>query len=244
MRTGPLREEIARLEKAVERAKTKVTYSEREYERVGELYRKNLVAQHEYETAEQELNLDRKDLERAESDLRVLQAGNRPEKIREAEAEVERLRATREFLSGQIAKTIIRSPIPGVVATHRLRDKLGGHVDVGDEVCQIVDCAKMLLEMPVSERDVMDIGKGMKVKLKARAIPEKSFYGRVASVPPVAIDSNDRTVLIVTSEVDNAHHLLKPGMTGTAKIYCGKRAIIDLLTRKIIRFVRVEFWWW
>jgi hypothetical protein len=31
-------------------------------------------------------------------------------------------------------------------------------------------------------------------------------------------------------------------MTGKAKIYCGKRRIITLLTRRIIGFIRVEFW--
>jgi hypothetical protein len=54
----------------------------------------------------------------------------------------------------------------------------------------------------------------------------------------------ERTVL-VTTRLDNAAGLLKPDMTGTAKIYCGSQRVIDLVTRRLARFIRVEFWsWW
>ena len=36
--------------------------------------------------------------------------------------------------------------------------------------------------------------------------------------------------------------VLKPEMTGVAKIHAGRRRIIDLMTRRIIRWVRTEFW--
>ncbi len=39
--------------------------------------------------------------------------------------------------------------------------------------------------------------------------------------------------------------LLKPQMTGTAKIHCGERRVIALLSRRLVRYLRVEFWsWW
>ncbi len=244
LRKGPLEIEIDRLRKVVERSKMQVSYAEKEYERVGELYRKNLVSPNEYEKAQQELDLSRKDLERSEGDLRVLAVGNRPETIREAEAEMDRLRASQAYLAQQIERAEIRSPLAGIVSTHRLRDRLKEFLEIGDEICEIVSCGKMLLEMPVSEKDIVDVREGMPVKLKARSLPAAAFPGRVVSVPPVAVDRMNRTVLIVTAEVDNPQYVLKPGMTGAARIYCGKRSLIDLLTRKIIRFIRVEFWWW
>jgi hypothetical protein len=49
----------------------------------------------------------------------------------------------------------------------------------------------------------------------------------------------------VTTEIDNSAGLLKPGMTGVAKIYCGERRFIDLITRRLARTFKVEFWgWW
>ena len=35
---------------------------------------------------------------------------------------------------------------------------------------------------------------------------------------------------------------LKTGMTGKAKITCGSRSALELLTRRLARFIRVEFW--
>jgi len=177
LRKGPLEIEIERQRKLVDRATMQVSFAEKEHARVGELFRKNLVSSNEYETAEQNLSLSRKDLERSQADLRVLVAGNRSETIREAEAEVDRLRASLGFLSQQIARTDILSPIAGIVSTHRLKERLKEHLEIGDDICEIVSFGTMLLEMPVSEKDIVDVREGMPVKLKARSLPAMSFAG-------------------------------------------------------------------
>jgi hypothetical protein len=47
------------------------------------------------------------------------------------------------------------------------------------------------------------------------------------------------------TQIDNESLLLKPAMTGQAKIFGGERPIIDLITRRLAHTVRVEFWsWW
>jgi len=51
--------------------------------------------------------------------------------------------------------------------------------------------------------------------------------------------------IAITTEIDNSSLFLKPEMTGQAKISCGERRLLDLLTRRIARTVKVEFWsWW
>lgn len=86
------------------------------------------------------------------------------------------------------------------------------------------------------------------VLVKARAYPQETFYGTVTSIATKAMKQEEgrggRTVL-VTTELDDASLLLKPEMTGNAKIYGGERSLIDLATRRLARYVRVEFWsWW
>ncbi len=49
---------------------------------------------------------------------------------------------------------------------------------------------------------------------------------------------------MVTTEIDNPALLLKPEMTGQAKIVCGRRGLWQLITRRIVRTVKVEFWSW
>jgi hypothetical protein len=52
-------------------------------------------------------------------------------------------------------------------------------------------------------------------------------------------------VVRVMTDIDNKSGLLKPDMTGSAKIYGGPRRIFGLATRRIARSVRVEVWsWW
>jgi hypothetical protein len=61
---------------------------------------------------------------------------------------------------------------------------------------------------------------------------------------PTAASTGPRTIL-VTTEIANGSLMLKPGMTGEAKITCGTRRLIDLVTRRLARTVKVEFWsWW
>ena len=46
----------------------------------------------------------------------------------------------------------------------------------------------------------------------------------------------------VTTEIINPGLLLKPDMTGNGKIHAGERTIFGLITRRLVRYLRVEFW--
>ena len=113
-------------------------------------------------------------------------------------------------------------------------------------------------EIAVPEKEIGDVRVGQPVALEARALPEKSFFGRVAAIAPArANEEEDRwrgRVLRVTTLIDDADLLLKPEMTGNAKIYCGERRVVDLLTRRrvfdtvtrpLARLLRAGVWsWW
>jgi len=54
-----------------------------------------------------------------------------------------------------------------------------------------------------------------------------------------------RKVVRVTTEINNQALSLKPEMTGHAKVYCGERSVLELISRRLIRYLKVEFWsWW
>lgn len=70
----------------------------------------------------------------------------------------------------------------------------------------------------------------------------------MTAIVPVAAEEDEgrggRRILVPT-QIDNSSLVLKPEMTGNPKITCGKRRIIDLLTRRLARYIKVEFWsWW
>ncbi len=54
-----------------------------------------------------------------------------------------------------------------------------------------------------------------------------------------------RQVVRVNTEVENGDLALKPETTGYGKIYVGDRRLIEIVSRRLVRFLRVEFWsWW
>jgi Cu(I)/Ag(I) efflux system membrane fusion protein len=96
--------------------------------------------------------------------------------------------------------------------------------------------------MPVPENEIGDVRVGQPVVLKARSFPGRTFQGRVTAISPVATENPLEKVVTVRSEIENPDLLLRPGMSGNAKIIAGDRRIGELLTRRIVRLVRVEFW--
>jgi putative peptide zinc metalloprotease protein len=183
----------------------------------------------------------------ADGRLRVLLAGNRPEAIEAMAAEVSRLEARRAYLADQIRLTTIVTSGAGVVVTPKLAEKRGEHVVKGALIAEVFEVDRVLPEIVVSEKDIGDVAVGRPVILKARAYPGRSFSGRVKAVAPRAADSGgiERKVFRVTVELDDHSGLLKPEMTGNAKIVCGPRTVSSLLTRRLARYIRVEFWsWW
>ncbi len=78
--------------------------------------------------------------------------------------------------------------------------------------------------------------------MKLRSFPSLNIQGRVDFIAPVAQTVNGQQMVVVRSEVPNDDQLLKPDMTGVARIFCGERRLVDLASRRMIRWIRTEFW--
>jgi putative peptide zinc metalloprotease protein len=204
----------------------------------------------------------------AKGRLAKLRAGSRREEIEAQEATVVRLEAQKRYLEDQLRLTEIKSPIAGIVITpeRQLQELIGQHVNKGDLLAAVHRLDTVTAEIALSERDVGDVATGQRVAFKARAYPDVTFEGTVTSVAaavqtggasldvkavsgrapaPVPLEAGGDRVVLVTTEIENGPLLLKPDMTGRAKISCGDRSIFDVLTRRLARVIRVEFWsWW
>ncbi|MDH5535563.1 MAG: efflux RND transporter periplasmic adaptor subunit, partial [Betaproteobacteria bacterium] len=188
-----------------------------------------------------------KQLSESVGKLKLLLAGSRPEAIEATAAEVARLEAQRIYVAEQIRLTEVTSPISGIVTTPKLEEKLGQQVNKGDLVAEVYDLTSVIAEIAVPEKEISEVEVGYPVVLKARAFFKEDFEGRVVSIAPAVtkyetgISPLEKTIR-VTTRIDNPSLLLKPDMTGMAKVYCGQRRLIDILTRRLGRYLRVEFW--
>ncbi len=115
-------------------------------------------------------------------------------------------------------------------------------MEEGDVVCEIVNDEQVVLEMPVPEKEIDAIEIGYPVKFKVRGYPHRSFHAEVAEIAPIAAEGEKTSTILIRASVDNRDRILKPGMTGIAKIYCGWTVVAHVLSRDIIRFIRTEFW--
>lgn len=250
---------VKKAEAQIPIAKEQVDYATKNYERSKKMYDEKLLASMSLDQASRDMNLrqreligvqhdveeKRQQLQEAKRSLAKVVAGSRPEEIDAKRAEIEGLVAQEKQLEVESSYTAIRSPIDGVITTHFLKQKEKSYLQQGDVVCQVANTKKIITEIPVPEKEVGDVKIGYPVKLKANAYPNREFDGRVTQISDIADQgSQDVRVVMVRSEVDNPHLLLKPQMTGYAKIYCGKRTIGDLMSRRMVRFIRTEFWSW
>jgi multidrug resistance efflux pump len=248
LKAGPRAEEIALARTQVAKAEERLTFSRGHLERDKLLVEQKLISEKEFEETKELVALRGKELEEARERLKVLLAGSRPEEIEALEADIRRLNAHESHLQDQLNSLNVTSPIAGVITTHKLREKIGENVKRGDLIADVNAVKSVTVEIAVPEKEIADVKIGHKVVLKARAYPRTTFEGQVMAVAPVVTKQTDwqpeRTVL-VTTWLDNAAGLLKPEMTGNAKIYCGEQRMLELVTRRLVRYLRVEFWsWW
>ncbi len=248
LQAGPRREEIEVARTQMAKAQERVKYARQKLDALQGLLEDKAISRLQLQEAEEQVAVRGKEVEEARGRLKVLLAGSRPEEIEATEAAIARLQAQRRYLDEQLQRVRIVSPISGVVTTPKLKEKIGEFVNKGDLIAEVHELKTVTAEIPISEKDIAEVKVGAQVFLKARAYPDQSFYGPVTAIAPAATKQDEwqaAKTILVSSEIDNASLFLKPQMTGNAKVLCGKRRILDLMTRRFTRYIRVEFWsWW
>lgn len=267
---GPRPEEIEQARIEIAKDAEAIQFATNRLERYTKLFDEKLLSKQELEDTQAILALRKSEAATAKSKLEVLLAGSRPEEIEAMKAAIASLESQRRYLDEQLRLMRVVSPASGVVATpaRQLIEMKRQLVKKGDLIAKVFDLKTITAEMVVSERDIADVKVDQKVLLKVRAYPELTFYGKVKSIAiaaqggPGSMGSatgqaqgaasatttgnplSPKTVAI-TTEIENGDLLLKPEMTGQAKIFCGERRLLDIVKRRIARTVRVEFWsWW
>lgn len=249
LKAGARLEELELAKTTIGKAEERLKYARDVLEMDRALFKNSLLSKRELDLSEEASVVRQKELQEANDRHHLLLAGARPEEIAAMESGLNRLQSQQQYLQAQLKLLTVTSPVVGVIATHRLKEITGRHVKKGDLLAAVHELQTVTAEITVSEKDICDVKVGQKVVLKARALPRTSFEGTVTSIAPVATvaDQNSQagpTVLVMT-QLENSSLLLRPAMSGRAKIYCGERNALELLLRRLVRYFRVEFWsWW
>ena len=270
---GPAPEEVSLNEVAVARVEDRFRSAEENAARMTRLFETGAATRQELQAAQDQLAASRHDRDDARGRLAMLYARIRPEDLESARAKLAALEHQQRFLAGEVRALTVVSPADGIVATpsRQLRDMRGQLVTQGALIAKVYDFSTVRAQLIVSEKEIADVRVGQPVALRARAYPDIAFRGTVTAVAiegtpqsgsqttvggtPSGSSSSTSTsasssagsprTFVVTTQIDNHDLLLKPGMTGQGKIYAGERRIVGLITRRLARTFKVEFWsWW
>jgi HlyD family secretion protein len=158
--------------------------------------------------------------------------------VHAAEAELLAAEADARMAAVELSKTIIRSPIDGIVIS---RD-----VDAGQTVAASLsaptlftianDLTKMQVNAAVNETDIGKVREGMDAEFRVDAYPNKRFRGKVSQVRYKETVVDNVVTYTTMIDVDNPDLLLRPGMTATILFQVAKVENVLSVPNAALRF--------
>ncbi|HUI54502.1 MAG TPA: efflux RND transporter periplasmic adaptor subunit [Bryobacteraceae bacterium] len=153
-----------------------------EWDRRKTLLTQGAISKTEFDSAEREYRVAQARLEAANEHFRLVDAAARQDDRMRAEAEVEAAQAERSNAEALLEKTIVRSPIDGVVL--RRYRKTGESVIAKDEtpIVSLGATGRLRVRVDVDETDVDHLRVGQAAWVRADAYGDRRFTGRVVRI--------------------------------------------------------------
>ncbi len=155
-----------------------------------------------------------------------------------SEAEVERAEAEARLAAVDLDKTVIRSPIKGIVISRS--------VDEGQTVAASLtaptlftiakDLAKMQVNAAASETDIGKIKEGGPAEFRVDAYPDRRFHGVISQVRYAETIVDNVVTYTTLIYVDNPDLALRPGMTATISFEIARVENALLVPNAAMRF--------
>lgn len=175
-------------------AEAQLAVWQRELERTGELVEAGALAQ-------RDLDVVRQNATAALAQMTV------------AEAQVVDAQARLVAAERQLADTVLRVPIAGVVAERQV--SVGDVVSPGTAVVTIVDPSTLELQASVPSERIADLEVGTRVQFQVRGAAD-TFEGRIARISPL-VDSSTRLASIFVS-IPNTRTRLVSGLFAEGRV--------------------------
>ena len=155
-----------------------------------------------------------------------------------ATAAVAQAEAALQATETDLTKTVIRSPITGVVLKRSIEP--GQTVAASFQAPVLFtlaeDLRKMELDIDVDEADVGKLQAGQDATFTVDAYPDRAFTARVEKVSFSSTITNGVVTYKTALNVDNSDLLLRPGMTTTADVIVDRVSNAILVPNAALRF--------
>ncbi|MCB9802553.1 efflux RND transporter periplasmic adaptor subunit [Candidatus Nomurabacteria bacterium] len=205
---------------------------------------KNLYYQTEIAATENAVQSALANLSLAQAKLRAKQAPPRDFEIASAQANVARAQATLNRYYSELADTIIKAPVDGIIT--KVNFNPGETSSLSQSVISMIGDSDLQIEVEVPESDITKIAVDDKVKITLDAFSsDDQFMGVVTFIDPAATVINDVIYYKVKVSFDNIDQRMKSGMTADLTIFTDQReGVLAIPARSIIyqnggKYVRI-----
>ncbi len=158
--------------------------------------------------------------------------------IDQALAQVKQKEAVLQQRKIDLDRTIIRSPVDGVVISR--------NVDIGQTVAASLqapvlftiaqDLSSMQVEVSVDEADIGQIIEAQRTTFSVDSFPNRQFVGRIRQIRKAPIEVSNVVTYTVVVSAENADLRLLPGMTANVNIIVGERDDVLKVANSALRF--------
>ncbi len=210
---------LALAEARVLEARATVTETANKQRRTRDLIEKRLASPEELDSAVA-------NAERALASLAVAQA-----QVAQAQAELDANRRTLE-------KTVIRSPIDGIVLMRQVEPGQTVAASLQTPVLFNLaeNLAQMELKVAIDEADVGQVAVGQSAEFVVDAYPDRRFPATIAQVRFAPETVSGVVTYAALLDLDNSDLALRPGMTATAEILVRALDDVVLVPNAALRF--------
>lgn len=184
-------------------------------------------------TAETSVNSAGNSLKAYQDQLALKQAGSTPEQINAQAAQVQSAQANLENAQAQLGKTIITSPISGIVTQQN--NKVGEIITQNAVIISIISAAQFEIEADIPEADIA------KVKINDIASVSLDAYGNNIIFDAKVIKINPAETIIdgvatykTTFQLIKEDERVKSGMTANIDILTAKKTDVLVIPQRAI----------
>lgn len=219
-------------ERLIEIARDELAVAEREYSRVLALYEDEVSNPRELDQARLALKQARRSLQGLENELALL-----PKRREQVKAAIELREAELELAGLNLERCTIVAPFAGRI--EQIEVEIGEQVQPAQRLVRLLDPRQIEvpIELPVSQRDAVRVGAGVRLMLESH--PQAEWTGRIRRIAPSA-DERLRTfaLYVIVSNTEQPAPLM-PGMFVRARIDGPQLSDALLVPRGAVRQQRV-----
>lgn len=174
----------------------------------------------------------------ADLDAAIASAERAKADVASAEAEVRQAQANIGTNESDLAKSVIRSPIDGIILTRDIEpgQTVAATMTAPELFVVAENLENMKLEVAVAEADIGRVDAGQKATFTVDAWPSRSFAATVKKVEFGSTVTDNVVTYSTELEVSNDDLSLRPGMTATAEIAVAEAKDVLLVPNAALRF--------